>query len=232
MKKGFSLFESILVLLIFVVVLVLLSKPLLNISHFYKKDKDLVQNMINLNLSLIFIDKILKKCINFKSFEKYFSCTIFDDAILSLRKNTLLINYSGIILKKENSYYSPKSFFLADNFTASNRLSILEKQKIMHNKKDENLRLFSLKEKKEYNVRPINKEDILFLNDEFSGFYKLIDTEISFFLREGVLFYRYNDKTSILLENLRDFSIKKEDKSFKITLCQKNLKCFHKWSFE
>lgn len=233
MKKAFSLFESIMALSVFVIVLLIISKPVLNMNHFYNKHKDLSQNIMNLNLSLLFIDKILKKCINSKFFTNSFSCTLSDDDILLLRKNQLLIAYSGIILKDEiSSFYSPKSNFSYEEVVdgKKTKLGILENQKDLHGRKDNTLRLFSLEEKKEYKVEILDKEKISFVNDSFSGFYKVIDSEISLFLNDKTLFYKYNNIDSILLENVKDFSIEREKDAFKIRICQENLDCVYKWS--
>lgn len=231
MKKAFSLLEAILSLALFSLLLILFSKPLMSISDFYSKHKILTHKQVNANLALLFIDKILQDCIELSLSNSGFSCLKRDfDNVLLQRNSQFFIGYSGLLLQDANlSFYSPKSLLLDKNSNPS----VLLNQQTLHNFKKDKLLFYSLKDKSLYEAKILDKERILFLKDDFQGFYVLLDAKLTFRLSGKELIYEYEADnklfSSILLDEVENFELRKENAMYELKICAKDF-CLSKWS--
>ncbi|MCV3545089.1 prepilin-type N-terminal cleavage/methylation domain-containing protein [Campylobacter lari] len=133
MKKAFSLLELALSLVILGVLIVILSNPAIHLYNHSYKIKNSNTVFLNLNQALLSMEKIYHSCLNViltsRSFECYMSANddIFYD--LSLKK----LNFSGIILENNESFFSPKSnLHFIENGSSK---GILSNYKDMHSEK-------------------------------------------------------------------------------------------------
>ena len=237
MKKAFSLFEMLVVTALLGLCFVLFATPLLNFGKFYGKQNS--QALINANSTLIIIEKILHRCLEFSPLNSGFECILKDsDNLILHHSNTAFIGHSGVLLKDENlSIYAPKSNFIysTKDAKALNFGVLANYNDLQGAKNNEFLFLYDLKEKKIHKVRVLDREKLAFLNGEFTGFYALIEAKISLNLENGELIYRHTpyltgiSHRGVLLENVYDFKISTNADEFAIRLCLSKENCLEKW---
>lgn len=236
MKKAFTLFEMLLVLMLLGVIFIIFSKPLLNMTSLYASSK-----LDNISSALIFIDKIAQNCLEFIATTQGFECLLKDEANLILqRQNSLFIGSSGFIVKDENSsFYAPKSHFsyeIQNDKGKSIKVGVLENQKDLHNDKNKDfIYLYALKERRIYKARVLDNEKISFMDDEFSGFYEMLDAKIAVKINNNELIYEYSpypqniSYTGILAQNIKAFKVSSNDDEFAFTICGFDDLCLEKW---
>ncbi len=102
-------------------------------------------------------------------------------------------------------------------------------------KNNEFLFFYDLKGKKIHKAKVLNAEKIAFENDEFTGFYALVEAKISLNLENGALIYRHTpyltgiSQKGVLLENAKNFSVNLGANAFEIALCLDATSCLEKW---
>ena len=239
MKKAFSLFEMLLVVVLLGVAFVLFAKPLTNLAHFYGRQEG--SKLINANSALIIIEKILQNCLEFSPLNSGFECILKDsDNLILQRANALFIGSGAVLLKDENSsIYAPKSHFIYSGKDGKNKAfnaGVLENHNDLQGaKNNEFLFFYDLKGKKIHKAKILNAEKIAFTNDEFTGFYALVEAKISLNLENGSLIYRHTpyltgvSRKGILLENAKNFSVNLGADGFEIALCIDSANCLEKW---
>ncbi len=239
MKKAFSLFEMLLVVVLLGVAFVLFAKLLTNLSHFYAKQDG--SKLINANSVLIIVEKILQNCLDFAPLNSGFECVLKDSENLILqRANALFIGSSGVLLKDENSsIYAPKSHFIYSAKNDKNKAfnaGVLENHNDLQGaKNNEFLFFYDLKGKKIHKAKILNAEKIAFVGNEFTGFYTLVEAKISLNLENGTLIYRHTpyltgvSHKGVLLESAKNFSVNLGTNAFEIALCLDATSCLEKW---
>lgn len=236
MKKAFSLFELIITLVLLGAIFAVFAKPLLSMTRLYAKP---AQN--STASTLIFIDKLVQNCLEFRLNARGFECLLKDEVnIILQRQNTLFVGSSGVILKDENStFYAPKSHFSYEIQNANGKTlkaGVVENQKDMQGAKNRDfLYLYALKERQIYKAQILNETQLAFVGDEFTGFYELIDTHISVELRQNELLYHYAPyaqnatHTGILAQNIKEFRVEENGDELSFTLCANENACLTKW---
>lgn len=236
MKKAFSLFEMLLVLVLLGAIFIIFSKPLLDMTRLYANSK-----LDNISSALIFIDKIAQNCLEFTPTTQGFECLLKDEANLILqRQNSLFIGSSGFIVKDENSsFYAPKSHFsyeIQNDKGRGIKVGVLENQKDLHNDKNKDfVYLYALKEKRIYKVKILDNEKVSFMDDEFSGFYEMLDAKIAVKINNNELIYEYSpypqniSYTGILAQNIKAFELLGNDDEFVFKICSFDDLCLEKW---
>lgn len=236
MKKAFTLFEIIITLVLLGAIFIVFSKPLMNMTRLYAHS-----NQNTISTALLFIDKIAQNCLELSLTAQGFECLLKDEANLILhRGNTAFIGSSGIVLKDENSsFYAPKSHFLYEIQNDKGKkiqVGVLENQKDLHKDKNKDfVYLYAIKERQIYKAQILNGEKINFLNGEFMGFYDLIDAKISIILDAHNLIYEYSpylqglSYTSLLAQNIKEFTINQNGDEFIFTICSFDDFCLQKW---
>lgn len=239
MKKAFSLFEMLLVLGLVSVCFVLFAKVTMNLSHFY--DRQMSFDLANTNASLMIAEKILQNCLEFTPLNQGFECLLKDTQNLILqRQNALFIGSAGVVLKDENStFYAPKSHFrytLQNGLKAFNAGVLTNQNDLQGAKNNEFLHIYDKKERKIHKIKPLNKEKFTFTNDEFTGFYELVEAKVSLILQDDALVYHYTpyimgiSRKGVLLENVKKFSISENAGEFALKLClNAQNSCLEKW---
>lgn len=247
MKKAFSLFELIITLVLLGILLALFAKPLTSLSHLYENSQG--QNFNNANSSLLFIDKILQKCLKFTPLNAGFECLLQDEQNLILyRENKAFIGSSSILLQDENSsFYAPKSHFIYDAKLENNKLikaGVLVNQNDLQGFKNRDfLHFYSLKEKQIYKLKVLDGQRVAFLEpNSFKGLYKLVEAKVSILLDKDEFFYLYTPYSSatthknLLLNGVKAFSVDENFGKFRLKLCvfnkTKTSFCLEKWSFK
>ena len=237
MKKAFSLFEMLVVTALLGLCFVLFATPLLNLGAFYGKQNS--QALINANSTLIIIEKILQRCLEFSPLNSGFECILKDsDNLILHRLNTAFIGHSGVLLKDENSsIYAPKSNFIYSikDAKALNFGVLANYNDLQGAKNNEFLFLYDLKDKKIHKVRVLDREKLEFLNGEFTGFYALIEAKVSLNLENGLLIYHHTpyltgiSHRGILLDGLHSLKISASAGEFTVKLCLSKENCIQKW---
>ncbi|TQR60571.1 type II secretion system protein [Campylobacter troglodytis] len=235
MKKAFSLFEMLVVMTMLGLCFVLFATPLLNLGAFYGKQNS--QALINANSTLIIIEKILQRCLEFSPLNSGFECILKDsDNLILHRLNTAFIGHSGVLLKDENSnIYAPKSNFIYNTKEGLNFGVLANYNDLQGVKNNEFLFLYDLKDKKIHKARVLDREKLEFLNGEFTGFYALIEAKVSLNLENGELIYHHTpyltgiSHSGVLLDGLHSLKISASAGEFTVKLCLSKENCIQKW---
>ena len=235
MKKAFSLFEMLVVTVLLGLCFVLFATPLLNLGVFYSKQNS--QALINANSTLIIIEKILQRCLEFSPLNSGFECILKDsDNLILHRLSTAFIGYSGVLLKDENSsIYAPKSNFIYNTKEGLNFGVLANYNDLQGAKNNEFLFLYDLKDKKIHKARVLGRDKLEFLNGEFIDFYSLIEAKVSLNLENGSLIYLHTpyltgiSHRGVLLDGLHSFKISASADEFTVKLCLSKENCIQKW---
>lgn len=110
MNKAFSLFETILVLILVGLLAMFLSRTLWEFYYLNNqqlKTKDLI---LKTHLSVLRLERLLQACVDITFESNHISCLIKDD-LLYLDGNQAKLLNSGLILENNTSLYSPDSNF-------------------------------------------------------------------------------------------------------------------------
>ncbi len=236
MKKAFSLFEMLVVVSLLGLCFVLFATPLLNLSKAYKQDS---QALINANSALIIIEKILQNCLEFNPLNSGFECLLRDsDNLILHRQNAAFIGHSGLLLKDLNSsLYAPKSNFIYNtkDSKALNLGVLANYNDLQGDKNNEFLFLYDLRAKKIHKAKVLDREKLMLLDGDFTGFYALIEARISLNLEGNKLIYRYTpyltgtSRKSLLLDGIYSFKISASADEFTLKLCLSKESCLERW---
>ncbi|TWO24547.1 type II secretion system protein [Campylobacter insulaenigrae] len=239
MKKAFSLLELVLSLIIFGIIVSILVFPS---TQIYKKALD-IQNknniFLDLNYILLNLEKIYQSCYQFKYDEYSFECYMNASNDIFYDTNLKEFNFSGVMLNI-GSFISPNSnFYFIKNGVS---YGILSNYKDIHsNKKQKNyskdyIYLYALGSKKIYKAYVNDRENVVFSNGNFEGFYGVVYAYIKINFEKNKIFldikdFENNKNRFLLYENIDNFRITKEKNIIKITLC-KQKECLNKWIFK
>ena len=199
MKKAFTLFELVLSIVLFGLILGLFSKPL---SEFYRvnfKALDNYEEIIELNFLILKVQSILQNCVDIKFSNNNITCFLKDEFI-GLEDEPFILN-SGLILSKNGDSYSPNSDLKAQ----------LENRKFLFD--DNDGILYALKDSKLEKIFVSNDK----INVDFNGTFTPLLAEVKIGLENDklslILKPKFEDKTSqvgILAQNISLFNIKNE----------------------
>ncbi|TXE83462.1 hypothetical protein FPD46_02155 [Campylobacter peloridis] len=239
MKKAFSLLELVLSVLIFSIIIALLSNPSIQLYDKVFQVKKTNEVFFDLNQILLKIEKIQQDCIEFKynshSFECYISAS--DDIFYDNSLNRM--NFSGVILEDNKSFFSPKSnFYIIENAVLK---GIFANYKDMHSVRKQKIYpsdfmfVYNLKEQKIHKIFIENNENINFYSDNFSGFYNILYAYIKIYFNNEKIFMQidnlHGDKKEFLfMQNISKFELDRENNLLKIKICENALnECLSKW---
>ncbi|KAA6225258.1 MULTISPECIES: type II secretion system protein [unclassified Campylobacter] len=223
MKQAFSLVENILVIVLLGIIFAVIFKPLqesyrLNFTHL--KEDSLT---IDINLALLFMDKILSNCIDINIENNGFNCLLKDsENLLNLENKKLSLLNSSLLLKINSHFYIPNA-----------KLSqILENRKKLFN--DSNQRIFALNDDKLITLQVINDNNVS-VSSDFNGFFTPILAKINFSLENDDLIYNIYPnitdeslkQSAILAKNISEFKLSYNTNFYSLKLCVKDF-CLEK----
>ncbi|EAI4297460.1 prepilin-type N-terminal cleavage/methylation domain-containing protein [Campylobacter lari] len=241
MKKAFSLLELALSIVILGILIAILSNPAIHLYNHSYKIKNSNTVFLNLNQTLLSMEKIYHSCLNAtltsSSFECYMSANddIFYD--LSLKK----LNFSGIILENNESFFSPKSnLHFIENGSSK---GILSNYKDMHSEKklkiyaNDYMYFYDIQNSKIYKALVSDREKIHFNSEKFSGFYTILYAYVRVYLENENIYMQiddlnHNKRSFLLAQNISKLIFKQDDKTLKVLICDKSQnECLSKWMF-
>ncbi|MBF7049248.1 prepilin-type N-terminal cleavage/methylation domain-containing protein [Campylobacter volucris] len=239
MKQAFSLLELVLSLVIFGIIVYVLTSPSLQIYKRVFEIKNKNSIFFDLNQALLGIEKIYQTCIEFKYDANYFECYMSANDDIFYDVNLKVLNFSGIVLDREN-FISPNSrFYFIENGVLNGVLSnykdlhLAKKQKIYPY---DFIYIYALNDNKIYKVYIQDKENVNFYGESFSGFYYVVYAFIKIIYEDKKIFFEIKDFENrqdrfLFADEIDQFSIDKDQNFIKITLC-KNDDCLSKWMFK
>ncbi|MBX2078356.1 type II secretion system protein, partial [Campylobacter peloridis] len=116
MKKAFSLLELVLSILIFSIITAILSNPSIQLYDKVFQVKKTNEVFFDLNQILLKIEKIQQDCIEFKYNSHSFECYVSASNDIFYDNSLNRMNFSGVILEDNKSFFSPKSnFYIIEN---------------------------------------------------------------------------------------------------------------------
>lgn len=209
MNKAFSLFETILVLILIGFLALFLSRTLWEFYYLNNQQLKMKDLILKTHLSVLRLEKLLQTCTNITFEPNHISCLLKDD-LLYLDDNKEKLLNSSLILENNTSLYSPNSNFKLQ----------LQNRKELYN--DEQNIIYAL----------VNKEiKKIFIHSEnnitasFKGKFIPIQARIKLFLKEDKIHYElypYFDNQleqySIFMDNVSLFEIQKQ----KLKVCLKD----------
>lgn len=236
MRKAFTLIELVFVITIAAILFTIVLKPLQEIYANLSKASSTLALDFNINQVLNSFKKELDLCYKIDIKPQSFSCYQRLDGLFLAKDLKDNIGYSGIIIEKSFSFFSPKSNFYTKKGKTAYGVSQEFYDQIAHERvQDTKLWLLNLANNQSYEIKAslINPDEILFLANSFSGFYLLINGKISYFLKANDLYVSYewpngSKKEGILLENLSDFKLEKNKEYIKIKICKNSL-CLYRY---
>ena len=218
MKKAFTLFELIISLIIFSILITILFKPMINLNNQYINTKEKSFDFYDINQAIMLIDKLLKDGIDFK---------VIDNNI-----KFFLIDYNSILIKNEQNLSIALSPFIYkdDNYKIlTYSKDIMDDYKYL-NKKYIDVYSFELKKISKIQINKNN--DIYFLNEKFKGNFLPILAKILIYKNNNNLYIKYcynlkECKESILIKDIDIFDVELFEKYFLFYIC-KNSNCIKK----
>ncbi|EAI8623685.1 hypothetical protein IO397_000088 [Campylobacter lari] len=239
MTKAFSLLELALSLVILGILITILINPAMYIYNYSFNVKKSSEIFFDLNQALLSMEKIYNSCLNAiftsNSFECYMNANddIFYD--LSLKK----LNFSGIILENNESFFSPKSnlYFIENGISEG----ILSNYKDMHSMKklkiytSDYMYIYDIKNSKIYKILVDDREKINFFDESFSGFYTILYAYIKVYLKNKNIYMQiddlnHNKQVFLLAQNISKLIFKHDGELLKITICSNTQnRCLDKW---
>ncbi|MCW1360525.1 hypothetical protein [Campylobacter sp. CCS1377] len=226
MKTAFSLFESIIVISLLGILFLILANPIKNLYSYQLVSQKQAELVTNVNSTFIILDKFLQRCIKFQKEGLGYTCYLKDDDnLLQNISNKISIGSSSIFLQDENSeFYSPNSQFL----------DIMQNHRDLLGKNDNKLLFYDLLQKQFYNTSIISQDKISHNFIQFPmRFYLIIQSKITFFMKDNSLFIKFNNgKNILLMQNISNFEITQQNNILKSKICILNtpISCFEKWS--
>ncbi|KGI56488.1 hypothetical protein [Campylobacter sp. MIT 97-5078] len=228
MKKAFSLFECLLVLVLSCAFAFIIFQPLQNLFSLYSSQQS--QKALELHSSFTFIEKLLRRCIKLQISSQNISCLLEDkNNILLQRSLHTFIGSSGLLLQDQNkSFYAPKSHFIHEIVSNNKKIQVgvLAQQLALRNQKNHFLYLYNLETKQIYELEVLSDTELKFSqNTEFKGFYKLVEANILISFQQNSLSYEYTAYSStksqkaILLEEVQSFAISQNASTYTMKIC-------------
>ncbi len=211
MNKAFSLFETILVLILAGFLAVFLSRTLWEFYYLNNQQLKMKELILKTHLSVLRLEKLLQSCVDITLESNHISCLIKDD-LLYLDDNKAKLLNSSLILENNTSLYSPNSNFKLQ----------LQNRKELYNDKQNIVYALVGKEIKKIFIHSENN-----ITTSFKGNFIPIQARIKLFLKEDKIHYElypYFDNRleqySIFMDNVSLFEIQKQ----KLKLCLKEYK--------
>ncbi|EAI3821307.1 hypothetical protein YN80_00865 [Campylobacter coli] len=204
MNKAFSLFETILVLILVGFLAVFLSRTLWEFHYLNNQQLIMKDLILKTHLSVLKLEKLLQTCVDITFESNYISCLIKDD-LLYLDGNQAKLLNSSLILENNTSLYSPNSKFKLQ----------LQNRKELYNDKQNIVYALAGKEIKKIFIHSENN-----VTASFKGEFIPIQARLKLFLNHYELYPYFDNRLkqySIFMDNVSLFEIQKQ----KLKLCLK-----------
>lgn len=232
MKKGFMLLELVFVIIISSIVIILCFKPAILMYQSFNRAYVLNSSTFDLNQVFMSIKKELDLCFSIDITPTSLSCKQRQEGIFLDTNLAANIGYSGIMLKRDLNFYSPKStFYTTDvNNYSQGMSSQLADQEKYFKRQSTDIWLYSLRDKSIHKALASlkNPSEVLFEDPSFTGFYYAYNGTIKYFLQDDKLYLLLTlpdgfVKKGLLLDNVLSLDFSKQGGLLLAKICVKTL---------